>query len=272
MLVIYNKIMETYKLYDNKIELLFDDKKHIYMVGDKVIYGATSIIGVLDKPAILYWAVNQSVEYVKANLKPGEALDEVQIGNLLDGAKNAHRVKKTTAGDIGSLIHEYLDNWIKAKIEKKPLPKPPINKEMKNAIKGFFDWAVKNKIKLIASEQKCYSKKFGYAGTYDLEANIGGKKTIIDFKSSNAVYPEMFLQAAAYLQAKEEEFGSKYDGGVCILRLSKEDKEKNIAPFEIKCVGRKECDILIKVFLSCLEIYKWKMANKKAEIINNNHK
>ena len=262
--------MEYYKLYNDKITLSFDEKKHIYSVNGKVVYGTTSIVGVLDKPALIYWAVNQAIENLQANLTPGKALDEVQIKTLLENARKAHRQRKDKSADLGTMIHKWLEDYIKARIEKKPVPKRPINREMKNAIDGFFKWAKKNNVKLIGCEQKIYSKKYKYAGTYDLDAVVNGKRTIIDFKTGKAIYPEHFLQASAYLQAREEEIGKKYNGGVAILRLSKENKEKEILSFEVQQVDRKQVDKLIKVFRCCLGIYVWKRDLKRQEILANN--
>ena len=259
--------MEQYKLYNDTITLDYNDNRHIYSVDGKVVYGVTSIVGVLDKPALKYWAVNMAIEYLQANLKAGEPLDEIQLKSLLDNAKKAHTVRLNKSADIGTLIHNWLEEYVKARLAKKPSPKKPVSKEMNNALSGFFKWAGENKVKLIASEQKIYSKKYGYAGTFDLEAMVNGKRTIIDFKTSNAIYPEMFLQASAYLQAKEEESGKKYNGGVSILRLSKSNKEKEITPFEVKSIDRKKVDNLIGVFVSCLEIYKWKQELNKERII-----
>jgi len=255
-----------YKLYNGKIILKFDDKNHIYSVNGKTIYGVTSIIGVLDKPALMYWAVNMAVDFLGANIIPGKSYDEVEIKTLLEDARKAHRIKKDKTADVGTMIHDWIEKYIKARMEKKPVPKRPINKEMKNAIDGFFNWARKNKVKLINCEQKIYSKKYKYAGTYDLEAMVDGKRTIIDFKTGKAIYPEMFLQASAYLQAREEEIGERYDGGVAIVRLSQENKE--ITPFEVKQINREEVEKLIKVFRCCLGIYVWKMNLKRQEINN----
>ncbi len=259
--------METYNLYKGKILLEFDPKKHAYSVNGKQVFGTTSIIGVLDKPAIIYWAVNQAVEFLKANLVAGKALDEVQIKNLLEGAKNAHRQTKDKAADTGTLIHEWVASYVKALSEKKTPPKRPINAEMKNAVNGFFEWAKKNKLQIIKSEQKIYHDKYKYAGTLDLEGLVNGKRTIIDIKTGNALYPEAFLQASAYLKAKEQETGKEYPGGVIILRLSKENPEKHISAFE--AIKDEDVETHFKCFLYCLGIYRWKIATKKQEIINN---
>ena len=258
--------MENYKLYGGKVILKFFPEKHIYSVNDKVVYGVTSIIGVLDKPALIYWAVNMAVDFLGNNWQAGKSYDEVEIKTLLEDARRAHRIRKDKTADIGEMIHSWIEKYIRARIEKKPVPKKPVNKEMKNAIDGFFNWAKKNKVELINCEQKIYSKKYKYAGTYDLEAMVDGKRTIIDFKTGKAIYPEMVLQASAYLQAREEEIGERYDGGVAIVRLSQENKE--ITPFEVKQINREEVEKLIKVFRCCLGIYVWKMNLKRQEINN----
>ena len=141
-------------------------------------------------------------------------------------------------------------------------------KEMRNAIDSFLEWTKENKVVFRLSEQKIYSREHGFAGTLDAEGMVNGKRTIIDFKTSNALYPEMFLQAAAYLKAREEETGKEYDGGIQILRLSKENKQKEVKSFEVKSVERKDLDQLYKVFLSCLEVYRWRMENKRKELLN----
>jgi len=259
------KMSEKYPLYQGKIILEFEPQKHIYSVNSNQVYGVTSITGVLNKPALLYWGVNQAVDFIQANLKPGVSLDEVQIKNLLEGARIAHTQTKNKAADIGTLIHDWAASYFKALFEKKTLPKRPINKEMKNAIDGLFKWAKENKLVIARSEQKIYHDKWKYAGTLDLEGMVNGKRTVIDLKTGNALYPEAFLQASAYLKAREQETGKKYPGGVIIVRLSKENPEKHIEAFETK--KDENVDEHFRCFLNCLQIYRWQMKMRKQEMI-----
>lgn len=257
---------ETYKLYGNKVILEFEPKNHTYSVNGKQVWGVTSITGILDKPALKYWAVNQAIDYIQANLEPGKALDEIQIKNLLQEAKYAHTQAKNKAADIGTMIHDWVASYVSAIVKKETPPKRPVNKEMKNAIDGFFKWAKENKLVIARSEQKIYSRKWKYAGTLDLEGMINGKRTIIDLKTGNALYPEAFLQASSYLKAREEETGKKYPGGVIIVRLAKEDKERQITAFEVK--KDEDVENHFRCFLNCLQIYRWKMMEKKKELTN----
>ncbi|MBL7052076.1 MAG: hypothetical protein ISS01_03210 [Nanoarchaeota archaeon] len=261
-------MVQKYYLYDKKVELIFDDVRHKYEANGESVYGTTSIIGVLDKPALKFWAVNMAMEVLEKELIPGVSLDEVQIKSLIDEARRAHMRRLSKAADIGTMIHGWLESYVKAVLEKKALPKKPINKEMNNAINSFLQWIKDSKVKFLKSEQKIYSRKYHYAGTFDLEAIVDGKRTIIDFKTSKAIYPEMLLQTSAYLKAKEEETDMEYDGGVIILRLSKEDKDKRIESFEV--VKDTNIENHFKCFLACLDIYTWKMAIKREEAQKRN--
>jgi len=260
--------MEKYTLYDKKVELIFDDIRHTYEANGELVYGTTSITGVLDKPALKFWAVNMAIGVLEEKLVPGESLDEVEIKSLLEDARRAHMKRLSKAADIGTMIHKWLEEYVSAVINKTKIPKKPVNKEMQNAIDAFLKWIKDSNVEFISSEQKIYSRKYHYAGTFDLEALVNGKRTIIDFKTSKAIYPEMLLQTSAYLKAKQEETGKEYDGGVIILRLSKEDKDKRIESFEV--VKDTNVENHFKCFLACLDIYTWKMDIKREEAQKRN--
>ena len=63
------------------------------------------------------------------------------------------------------------------------------------------------------------SKELGYAGTIDRVCDIYGKKTLLDIKTSNSIYPSYWLQLAAYSQLLVKEAGIKHDQ-VAILWLN----------------------------------------------------
>ncbi len=224
----------TFKLYNNTVTLEFDPEKHIYTVDGRRIEGVTGVTGVINKPALMYWAVNMAVLYLKKVWKPGKSYDEIQIKKILDGAKLAHRAKKTEAGDIGTLVHESIETYIKTgKITKLIHPKA------KECFKQFLGWAKGNKVKFIESERKIYSKKYGYAGTMDFYCQIGDKRFVGDTKTSTAIYDEMWLQTSAYQEAYTEETGVRTDGQV-IVRVGKDgslevrenyDYDKNFPAF-----------------------------------------
>ena len=52
-----------------------------------------------------------------------------------------------------------------------------------------------------------------------------------------------------------------------ILRLSKEDKEKNLPAFEAVNIDRKEVNNYLKAFLNCAQIYKFQQNLRRQAII-----
>jgi len=239
---------EKYKLYNNEIELCFDSTTHTYTVNGEIVYGVTSIVGILNKPALIYWAVNKTIEKLNTTLKPGLVIDEVNKPVLLKEAKYAHREHLSGAGDVGSAIHLWLEKYLKSLIAKQVPPELPVNKNIREGIETVLDWIKKYKMEFISSERKIFSKKYIYAGTLDAYALIDGKRTIIDFKTSSDIYPEFFIQTAAYAQAIEEEDNVKIDE-CWILKVPKDGSEFMVSK-------DKNREMNFRSFLGCLENYK----------------
>jgi len=236
------KNLETYSLYNGEVKLLFSPGKHQYFVGESQIDGCTGILSALGKPAIPQWAVNTCLDFIKEKLKPGQALDEIELKALLDEAKYAHTRKRDKAGDIGTMVHAYCEDWIKGKE-----PAIPFNDKVRNGANAFLDWVEKHNVKFTESERKIYSRRYRYAGTLDAEGLVDGKLSIIDFKTGSAIYPEMRFQTAAYEAARREESGLQYTRW--IIRLGKDDGE-----FEAKEFGDLDKDF--SAFLGIFDTYK----------------
>lgn len=253
-----------YSLYNNRVKLVFDDSNHTYSVDGKIVYGVTNITSVISKPSLIYWAAKKGAEVFLESVRAGEVLDEVQINEIANKIKTAHSYSRDRSADIGTMLHSWIEEFLKAGLSKKSLPKKPVNPEMRNAIDSFFEWTKKNKVKFIESERKIYSIKYKYAGTLDAFAVVGGKLAIIDFKTTNSIYPEMWLQTAAYQQAIQEELGKKVEKNI-IVRLSKANPQEGIEPFDV--LETENFKENFRVFLACKAIYEWQMKNRKREIL-----
>jgi len=251
--------MEQHVLYGGKVKLDFDTFKHVYYANGKVTYGVTSIKDVINKPALISWAANKAAESFRNDVKPGASYDEIQLDGFLAKAKSAHRQFTKDAASIGQLVHDWISKYIYALSDSKPLPLEPVNEKAKQSIKAFIDFTQKHNVEVTSSERKIYSMTEDYAGTLDGEGYIDGKKCILDFKTSSGIYPEFFIQVAAYLYAREEETGSKYEGAV-IIRIDKETGE-----FEAKAIKREDLDEYYQAFLACLTLYRWQMRRKDEE-------
>lgn len=108
-------------------------------------------------------------------------------------------------------------------------------------------------LQIIEVEKILHSDKYGFAGTVDAIAvrncDIRPGICILDWKTSNAIYPEYAWQASAYAKAWEEMNGCP--GAVVEAQVVRFDKKK--AKFEAKKVA--SIDKSFELFLSCLSLY-----------------
>lgn len=246
--------MESHSLYGGAVKLDFNPVRHIYTVDGIPVDGVTTVLGVIAKPALTAWAANMAAEHVLANLMPGQVMDEMSIKLLANECKMAHRKKKENAADIGTFIHEWVEHFIKTGQEKEVT-----HPEIRNGVAAFKEWVAAHKeVKFLHSEEKIYSVKHNFAGTFDFILMLDGKRYIGDLKTGKAIYPEYFLQTSAYQLARQEEYpdeeyaghiiiNCQKDGGLAVATSEPADFEKNH-----------------KAFLAALDLHRWQKSIPKA--------
>lgn len=240
--------MSSHALYGGAVELRFDKHKHLYMVDDEAVPNVTNITGVIAKNGLDGWKFKQAIEHLEPRLKPG--LDEVAIRRLLDDASVAADRVTREAGYIGSSVHK----WIEERVEKKIAGRDveytlPDHSAVRAGVEAFLDWEIEAGPRYIASERKVYSREHRFVGTLDMLAEIDGKLSIVDLKTSNRIYAEHWLQTAAYQIAVEEEDGIEVAQRV-ILHLPKVPGKKAKAHSTVEHQEDREC------FLAVRRVYK----------------
>ena len=173
----------------------------------KRIPGTTTIIGSnlgWNKQALMHWAN--------------------QCG--LDG-KN-HRDVSQRAADTGTIAHALVE----AELRGVKLPWPEFAwrigatdnaqiKQAESAFEEFVNWRDAYKFELKYTEHLLVSENYQYGGQIDIAA-VQGKQTIIDIKTSNAIYEDHKIQLAAYNNLWVENYPDEPVGAWYILRLGKE--------------------------------------------------
>lgn len=179
---------------------------------------------------LMYWSANCVVEYIQ------DHLDDIRNGIItaddidLERAKLYHQEKSQEALDIGSEVHNIIEQWIKEKLMGWELAVVPSSEEASNSLKAFFKWVDDVSFTPLASELTVYSHKHRYAGTLDCVARINGKVYVIDFKTSKAHYDTASYQISAYRKAlcemiKAGDISFPIPRGIGVLRLDKETGE-----------------------------------------------
>ena len=245
---------EPILLYGGQVRLSFDEKAHSYSVSDDavdegepfLVSSVTTILdGALAKPALIGWAAKTVAESIAKDWKPGIAYDEIQIAEAIRRAKQARFSISRGATDIGKLAHDWIERFI-----RNEAPELPVNEAAKNCCRAAVDWMAEHKFRSAGPERKIYSRKYKYPGTMDWPCYVDDAFSVVDWKSSKNIYPEMPLQLAAYQQGYEEETGDKVHYRY-VVRLGKVD-----GAFEVRRFGRSMFKRDLKAFLAAKTIYE----------------
>jgi hypothetical protein len=260
---------------------------------DLRFFSVTTLIGVLDKPALLYWSAEEAAKCavsVRTSLtrRVKEEGEDAVIKWLRD-ARFRPQKGLLSASALGTAVHDACEQYALTGI------RPPVeNPEINPFLDRFDEWANKWQPTYLAAEAAIYNKTYGYAGTLDAIAEIDGQKVLLDYKSSRksvgsddkptAPYPEAALQLSAYryaellatwrarrfekfrrryylLNTDEELLGvpmPKLDGAV-VLHLTPE--HANLHPV-------KADEEVFEKFLHAIEIFEW-MNNLSKKVIGS---
>ncbi len=219
-----DKIEISASLYNGEVTIQrgdFGRKKHAYYWLEKGYFvpGVTSILSILDKPALLPWAAGLASKYVQANM-PENATKE-QIAAICEKAKTEWRDVRDAAGDIGTEVHAFAENLFRGKptvVSDNPL--------IQNGIKALQAWIAENDVQPIEVERVVFSKSCFVAGTMDMLAAVNGKLSQVDFKTGSGIYPEHKFQTGIYKRAWEEENGERIEQNIIVNLNKKTSKPK----------------------------------------------
>ena len=234
------------------VELGFDDRLHAYRIEPdlELIPSVTQTMDVISKPALIPWALKEGVEWLAGNLffdretkhKHIFHTKGVGIDFLTKGIKGAYRNTSSSAINIGTVTHRWVEEAIRWKLEGGDPPIMPKQEEAQTAIEAFSAWVSGNDVEWHSAERKVYHRKYKYAGTVDAVATINGEYSVIDWKTSKAVYPEYYLQVAAYAKALEDMEGRPVDSAY-ILRCDKKTGK-------FQCVKSEDFELDFNAFLA----------------------
>lgn len=178
------------------MNLKFFPENHTYTINDTLVPGVTSITGCLPKPWMGPWVAKETVEFIKHRIDGYPNREE-----LFKYAKKAHKEKAREAADRGKAAHSFFEQYVKAEMAGKDKDSivMPIDPQIRNSITLFLAWTALNpSIKWIESEVIVGHDELMFAGCFDGLLLLDGKTTLVDFKTSNSIYPEYYIQLAGY--------------------------------------------------------------------------
>lgn len=242
-----------------------------YEIDGELYPSVTHCLQAIAKPALINWAANTEraavteaaadlYEQWAASVVPPVMPRESYLATLHAklGQVKAHQKTLAKAGDIGTAAHKLIEWTMRDAIGADAGPKPAVDEKALWAFMAFEDWAKSVALKPVLIEQTVYSKMHRFAGTMDLLARVDGVLTLVDFKTGKGIYPEAYLQSAAY-QVALIEMGYVQPAAGLIVRLPKVETDPHFEVAPVPPVTE-----LFPVFLAVKELWKWTYANDEA--------
>lgn len=199
---------------------------------DLVLWSVTTIIGVLEKPALLYWSAEEAAKAAVASMGslPTRVEEEgvEAVVKWLRDARFRRPKDRLSNADLGTVFHETAQTYALTGVR-------PDTDEIESLVRAkggskftgveaeavivgrfldrFDGWLQRFTPSYQATEVTVYSPTYGYAGTADGFLTVDGFRAIIDYKTSREPFDsrgdpktpyaeQVGLQLAAYRYAE----------------------------------------------------------------------
>lgn len=132
-----------------------------------------------------------------------------------------YRDVRQQAADAGTVAHELVEAWLQKRASTSEAPVEIMDKAQKS-FGAFLEWAEGSKLQVTHTEMQLVSEAHRYGGTPDALL-IHGKRSMGDWKTSNAVYSDYLIQLAAYGNLwNENNPDDLVEGGFHLVRFDKQ--------------------------------------------------
>jgi hypothetical protein len=183
----------------------------------------TSILGTLNKEALIPWAVGQTLDACKEKIVPGKVYQDWELVDIWEWAKDAQFRTKEQAAQYGTRAHQIIEKFLHTAGEWPDVSEEPM--PVQNSVALFREWWEQQQFQVTDLEAYVAHTDLGYGGTIDcLARNPAGDLVLLDWKTSKSVYNEMHLQCIAYGGALAK-MGLGMPTRADIIRIGKEDGE-----------------------------------------------
>lgn len=197
----------------------------------KLLPGVTTILNILNKPALGPWHNRMGLE----GIDTAKYVDALAL--------------------CGTISHDMICHHNRGiEFDGSIYPDELVDKA-ENSFLSYLAWEKQHKIEPILCEAPLVSNLHGYGGTVDMLALVDGVSTIVDYKTGKAIYPEHLYQVAAYRQLLEE--NGHFVANVRILQIGRDETEG----FSEKVLDGTTREWMI--FQHCLLIYQLQKKGKE---------
>jgi hypothetical protein len=190
-----------------------------------------------------------SVTTILSRFKDGGGLTHWAWQLGMDGQD--YRDVRDEAAGAGTLAHDNVERHIHGQELCWDHPDPDVVKRAKRSFEAFLRWADQSQLEVTHTEVPLVSDKYLFGGTLD-DILVKGQRAIGDWKTSNRLYSDYFVQVAGGYKILWEEHHPEepVDGGIHIVRF-----DKTYGDFEHRHF-QNDIEIASRAFLLQRELYE----------------
>lgn len=221
--------------------------------------GVTSILNMLPKPFLTFWAAKVVAEHAVDNL--GDIVGITLRGGrqgAIDFLKGAPRRDTAKAAETGTEAHDYFERQAGGETIGRVHP------DLKPFVDNFDAFLQEFSPEIVFMEETVWSEKHDYAGSFDAYGIINGERVWLDWKTTRSgVHPEVALQLAAYRNA---DYIIRPDGSRVPMPSADGGAVLHVRPEGWQLVPVKCDDEVFETFLHLRRVFDWDHGLKDAVI------
>lgn len=218
-----------------------------YEWSDEVFWSVTTILKVLNKPALPSWSAKMVAEYVANEFTfIAELMEKGMSDEAVQLMKGAPWRKKEAAASLGTTVHQAVEAYC--------MGVDFLDTAADSHVHHFQRWLEAFKPKVLETEVTVFNKKYNYAGTLDLLVELEPNVWCVDVKSGSGVYPEFAMQVAAYANG---EFIGRHDGTEDKMPEVTRGAILHLRPNGYKFIPVDISPPVYRSFLHCRELFRF---------------
>jgi len=222
------------------------------------------------------WMIAQGASYTSRLIhrlrreKPKRIIEGALLEQIVKRSKKAYQREAKRAADIGTIVHDYayLVEIGRAREALQMLSEHknhPRWDKINNGVKKYDEWHAQNQGETVLLEAIVASVAHQFGGKFDHLSLRNGLLVLSDYKTSNGIYVDQFIQLGSYAVAIEEWLDKWLAhhglplkvGGFEILRFGKENGD-DFHPLLI--TNPDELEHLKQQAIRCRQTYKFRLA------------
>ncbi|CCQ44300.1 putative uncharacterized protein [Pseudarthrobacter siccitolerans] len=211
--------------------------------------GVTSIIGMLPKEFLRYWAAKEVAQTAVDELGTVVSMVLRDPSAAVDHLKKAPDRNTRKAADTGTAAHDLFERMAKGETLGRVHP------DLEPFVRHFDEFLTTVKPEYHFMEETVWSDTHEYAGSFDAFAEIDGEKLWMDNKTTRSgIHEEVGIQLAAYRFADSI---IRNDGGRIPMPKADGGAVLHVRPEGWKLVPVRCDEELFEIFLHLREIFRY---------------